>query len=446
MAATAALLRAGLARGLVVPLRHREELLGALFLASPSENLLDPERVAFVVGASARFAQGLSLAGSFAAREQLRIADRLGSSGTLAAGVAHEINNPLTAVIANLEFASMAVTELVEDLPATTRTTDLVESLTDAMEAADRVKDLVVDLGVFSHIAEFRHGPVDVERVLGSTLRLVQDELRQRARLVTEYGNVSAAEANDSGLAQVFLNLLLNAVQAIPEGSADDHEVSVITSQDATGRVVIEVRDTGSGMAPDVLRNIFTPFFTTRPVGLGVGLGLAICQRIVTGFGGEIAVTSRPGDGTSFKVSLPAAGESLPEPSGSFVSILPPRPGRVLVIDDDVMVGATVERLLSAEHDVEFCSSATDALKVIAAGNRFDVILCDVLMPVLTGVDFYEELARVDHAQLERVVFLTDSAFKVPTRDFLASLPNAQLEKPFDARQLRAVVNGRVRP
>jgi PAS domain S-box-containing protein len=376
------------------------------------------------------------------AHAQLMVSDRMASVGALAAGVAHEINNPLAAVLANLDLAIEEAGHLASEAATLS---DLKESLEQGREAAERVRQIVKDLKVFSRAEEDRRGPVDTQKVIESTLRMAWNEIRHRARLVKVYGTVPYVEGNESRLGQVFLNLVVNAAQAIPEGHADTNQITLTTSVDPSGRVLVEVRDTGPGIAADTLKNLFTPFFTTKPAGVGTGLGLAICQRIVNGLGGEIAVESQVGVGTAFKVFLlPAQGAevkntSVPVPAPSS------RRGRVLLIDDDEMICGLLRRILSKEHDVTVMINAAGALDCIAAGRRFDVILCDMMMPVVTGIDFYERLVQAVPEQAERVVFLTGGAFTVRAREFLDHVPNPRVEKPFSMQNLRALVNGRVR-
>ena len=197
-------------------------------------------------------------------------------------------------------------------------------------------------------------------------------------------------------------------------------------------------------MPPETLAKLFSPFFTTKAVGVGTGLGLAICHRIVTGIGGEIAVASELGVGTTFKITLPASqGEPealVPLPVVAASS----RRGRVLLVDDDQMLGNAVGRSLSSQHDVKVLSSAQDALDCIVAGERFDIILCDMMMPVVTGMDFYERLRVSTRDQADRIVFLSGGAFTVGAREFLDRVPNVRLEKPFEVKELRALVNEHV--
>jgi two-component system, cell cycle sensor histidine kinase and response regulator CckA len=283
--------------------------------------------------------------------------------------------------------------------------------------------------------------------VLELAINMAFNEIRHRARLVKDYGEVPAVEADEARLGQVFLNLLVNAAHAIREGQVERNEIRVRTRTDRAGRAVIEIRDTGCGIAPDVLGRIFDPFFTTKAVGDGSGLGLAICHGVVAALGGEITVESEPGKGSVFRVALPPAplgsgtGAPASRARSSFES---DRRGRVLVIDDEAMLTTTIQRILH-KHEVTVAGSGREALEKIAAGADFEVILCDLMMPEMTGMDFHAELARLHPELLDRVVFLTGGAFTPAARAFLDGVPNDRLEKPFDPQNLRALVQRFVR-
>ena len=374
--------------------------------------------------------------------EQLLLSDRMASMGTLAAGVAHEINNPLACIMANLELAVMDVEERF-GLGADLR--DLRDELEDARSAAERIRNIVRDLKIFSRSHEEHTGPVDVPRVMDSTIRMAHNEIRHRARLVKDYGTTPAVEACESRLGQVFLNLIINAAHAIVEGHADGNEIRISTTTDEHGHVVISIADTGTGMPPDVLRRLFVPFFTTKPVGVGTGLGLSICHRIVAGFGGTIAVESEVGKGTTFRVSLPAArsGATEARPQAA-VDTTARRRGRILVVDDEPMIARVIQRTLSAEHDVVAVAGAREALERVRAGDPFDIILCDLMMPQMTGMELHAELTELALEHADRVIFMTGGAFTPAARAFLGGVSNQKLEKPFNAVLLRALINGRI--
>jgi PAS domain S-box-containing protein len=374
-------------------------------------------------------------------QEQLHISERMVSLGTLAAGIAHEINNPLAALIGNLDV-------LMEDMqrPPSQQfplSGFVDEVLRDVREAAEQVRLIVKDLKVFSRSDEDGRGPVDVQRLLESALRLAWNEVRHRARLVKEWQVVPPVIANEARLGEVFVNLIVNAAQAIPEGHADRNEIRLVTSLDGQGRVAIEVRDTGVGIPPEVRARIFDPFFTTKPVGVGTGLGLAICHRIVTELGGDITVASVPGEGTTFRVTLPIAPADRVAPGAAHVEReAARRRGAVMVIDDDLLVRSFVRRALSNEHDVSVESCGEDAFARIQSGERFDLILCDVMMPEMTGLELYDLISAASPEQAKRIVFITGGAFTGGIQRVLEATGNPRLDKPFHADRLRELVDG----
>jgi len=261
---------------------------------------------------------------SAAALARLALADRMSSAGTLAAGIAHELNSPLAYVCANLAFLADAVARVVAILsgaPPAPGDAELALQVHDAMRearsGADRMRAVVRDLKTFAGRDEDRQGPVDLLPVLDSCLNVAWNEIRDRARLVRELAPVPTVIGTDARLGQVFLNLVVNAAQAIPAGRPDDHEIRVSTWTSPDGRAAVEVRDTGQGIAEADLPRIFDPFFTTKDPGLATGLGLSICHAAVTALGGAIEVETSPGRGSSFRVLFPAAGAAGGTPARS---------------------------------------------------------------------------------------------------------------------------------
>ena len=375
------------------------------------------------------------------ANEQLLISDRMASIGMMAAGVGHEINNPLSAVVASLEMAAADLAALGREI-GPDKLGDLPDEINEAYEAAQRVRQIAGDLKVFSGGQAEENGPVDVEHVLESAVRMAWNQVRHRARIVKHYAPVPLANGVEPRLGQVFLNLLVNAAQAIPEGGADRHEIRLTTRVDAEGRIVADIEDTGSGIPPHVMAQLFTPFVTTKPVGVGTGLGLSICQRLMTAMGGSIWADSTVGQGTVFHVALPpAAATSAPSaPEAETAATAIPAKARILVIDDEDMIGMILRRVLKG-HDVTVLTNAKDALAQIASGTRYDAIICDLMMPVMNGIEFHQALSRQFPDQVDAVMFLTGGAFTKETAAFLDSVPNTRLEKPFDAKNLRALVD-----
>jgi two-component system cell cycle sensor histidine kinase/response regulator CckA len=392
---------------------------------------------------------------------QARLAqtDRLTSLGTLAAGVAHEINNPLAYVLLNLGYVLDELPKLLQGQPhraspdGKDHEREILLAIDHARGGAERIRDIVRGLKTFSRPENETRSPLDVTQVLDATMAMVANEIRHRAKLVKEYFQVPEVIANEARLGQVFLNLLLNAVQALPDEPSRPNEIRVTVRSPGLDRVLVEVRDNGVGIAPQVRGRIFEPFFTTKPVGIGTGLGLAICHGIVTSLGGTLTFESEVGKGTAFRVELPGANRSIGGPASSrSVSIETPSKaftpgparGRILVIDDEPIVCFSLERLLSKEGEVIAVTSARQALAFIQSGERFDAILCDLMLPDVDGPAFYAEVRKLDPQQVERMVFVTGGVFTVRARDFLASVPNPRLGKPFDIDALLALVRERI--
>jgi PAS domain S-box-containing protein len=229
------------------------------------------------------------------------IRDRLAALGTLAAGVGHQINNPLASLVSNLNFVQTALGDAVDR--------EVSEALGDAMEAAARVTRVVRDLKGFSRSEDALADAtaVDLAEVLGAVIRLARAEIERGARLVLDVGELPPVRGSGPRLGQVFLNLLVNAAQSMPPRPREENEVR-LTARSVGNRVRVEIRDNGAGLSPDRQARIFDPFVTLDQDGGGAGLSLAICHRIVTGVGGEIEVQGEEGAGTLFRVLLPVAG------------------------------------------------------------------------------------------------------------------------------------------
>jgi CheY-like chemotaxis protein len=373
----------------------------------------------------------------------------------MAAGVAHEINNPLAAVIANMDYVAESLLQRANILGGGA-TGDLASfdarafeevrgALNEARDAAQRVRIIVRDLKIFSRSpSEDGVGAVDVKAVMDSAIGLAWNEIRHRASLSKDYAVTPPVAANEGRLGQVFLNLLVNAAQALPEGLAEQNVIRVDIRVEAD-RIVTSVSDTGPGIPADIIGRIFDPFFTTKAVGVGTGLGLAICRRIVTDMGGELTVESQVGKGATFRVALPTAAEEARSMPAAPVEVPQDwRRGRVLVVDDEQMLVSIVTRILSRDHDVVATVIAKDALAMFESGERFDLILCDLMMPDMTGMDLHKRVMSIAPDQAARFIFLTGGAFTEAARTFLADPPKEHIEKPFDLSNLRAIVRRHV--
>ncbi|HEX6839573.1 MAG TPA: ATP-binding protein [Polyangia bacterium] len=364
------------------------------------------------------------------AQHQLLLADRLAALGMLVAGIGHEINNPAA-------YVSLGVQQIARHLRAARTQSDAEQRATlervlpildDVAAGVHRIAEIVGELKLFARNPDVdAPGPIDLNAIVRSAAALVQAELRSRARLQLELGELPPAPGSWARLSQVVLNLLINAAQAIPPGNADANQV-VVRTERAGDELRIIVGDSGVGIAAPALSRIFDPFYTTKPVGEGTGLGLAISYDIVRRLGGTISVESEVGRGTRFAVCLPrvevAPAVTARLPAGGATS------GTVLVVDDERPLATAIARELAARMQVELVHSGGDALRALGR-DRFDAVLCDLRMPDLSGAEVYRRTAARDREQAARFVFITGVAGAAREAEFLRQAGRPVLEKPF---------------
>jgi PAS domain S-box-containing protein len=374
--------------------------------------------------------------------------ERLATVGSLAAGVAHEINNPLAYVIANVQYALEAITQSQSEmLPGLGDEHDrkralLKEALLEANEGARRVQRIVADLKTLARQGDDRVEPIDVERTLHWAIGVTMAEIRHRARLIRNFEPVAEVRGDEARLGQVFVNILLNAAQAIEPGQSAENEIIVNTCL-RDGRVLIEVLDTGPGIPTELLTKIFDPFFTTKPRGIGTGLGLSICHEIIASMRGTLTGSNRSTGGARFVVELPAmreaqiqAGATMKRLSKSHVP--PEQRARILVIDDETLAAKALARILR-EHTVEIADHAPSGLNLLLQGE-YDVIFCDLMMPELSGMAVFAEVERKRPAAASRMVFITGGTFTEEARTFAARHADRCLFKPFDSTLVKETV------
>ncbi len=374
-------------------------------------------------------------------RERMVMTERLASLGTIAASVGHEVNNPLTFVLINLDFMRDELPELLAASPHRDRVLELLKVLRDTRDGAKRASDIVTELKAFSRTDDDEPREIDVLAVLRSSIRVASTELRHHARVLEEWGPLPRVRGSASRLGQVFLNLLVNAAQAIPAGAADRNEVRIRTGTSESGEAVIEIRDTGCGIPDELMKRIFEPFFTTKPIGQGTGLGLAICVKIIRDLGGRLEVSSVPHEGTTFTVVLP------PQSVSGHGSQAPAAPSsrrlqtshRVLVVEDDRRVAEALSRLLR-NYAVTIARNGDEALGR-CRNEQFDAIVCDLMMPKRTGWELHDTLLAEAPALARRMIFVTAGAARPDAQNFLNRVDNPVLEKPFDANELKRLVS-----
>jgi PAS domain S-box-containing protein len=370
------------------------------------------------------------------AEAHLARSERLASVGMMAAGVAHEINNPLAYILNNVDFA-------LKQLSSSSGTgqvdAEALSALAEAREGAVRVRDVVKDLRTFSRVGDEQPQWVEVREVLDSSLNIARRQILECAKLEVDFSTQREVRANRSRLGQVFLNLLVNACEAIEPGDPEGNTISV-GCRENDEFVEVTVRDTGVGIPPGDIHRIFDLFYTTKPVGVGTGLGLSICHDLVEALGGSIHVTSDVGRGTQFRVLLPCAEaqpstrRSVPEDANVWT-----RARRMLVVDDDPLVARSVRRLLGDRQDVTLVNDGASALAELRRSS-YDVVLCDVAMPGMDGITVLEAAHTERLSAAHRFVFMTGSLFSQEWRQRMNAVRAPCVAKPLDIAELTAAV------
>ncbi|HTM20065.1 MAG TPA: ATP-binding protein, partial [Kofleriaceae bacterium] len=368
-------------------------------------------------------------------------AERLAALGTLAAGIAHEINNPLTYVRLNL---GRLISFEAAQRPRTPDHLHRLEILNECREGVGRVEAIVRDLRLFARAEEGEDKAVRLVDAVEAAIRMAEHEIRPRARLAREFRAQPVVRGNEGRLVQVFLNVLVNAAQAIEEGHAHLNRIRVSVSVDERGWGIVEVTDSGGGMSEDVRKRAFEPFFTTKAPGAGTGLGLSLCQSVVARLGGTIDVEAGDEEGTMVRVALPPAELVEPAPTpearrATIEEVTTPR-RRILIVDDEREIAAAVAAILAPHHDVSVAGSGREAIEILRRDDDFDLILCDVTMPEIGGREVYELLRLTRPPLAERIVFMTGGAYTPQAARFISSVPNPTIEKPFDIDELLSAV------
>ena len=349
---------------------------------------------------------------------QLIHAGKLAAVGQLAGGVAHEINNPASYVAMSHAVLARQVTKLrtlleqggllAGENPEIAQLFSTMESaLGDASEGMQRIRAVVRDLRTFSRMDDEAMEAVPLNEVVLAACNLARHEIRYRAELITTLGDVPHVRGNRGRLGQVLMNLLVNAAQAIPEGSEEPQHIRIATRREG-GRAVLSVEDSGPGVPDQLKSRIFEPFFTTKPPEIGTGLGLSLVAEIVRRHEGTIEVGVGQYGGARFEIGLPlfeAGSQALSAESSQRETPAPAR-ARILLIDDDGILLRSVQTLLEPEHEVVTALGGADGLTILERDQDFDVVLCDLLMPRVDGVAVFSVLEKTAPQLAERVVFL----------------------------------------
>jgi len=393
--------------------------------------------------------------------------DRLRTVGRLAAGLAHDVNNPLTFVLANLESlreshqamrrfirklrVDLATREAItphsfEQMAADANLQEMIDDaadmLTDCHKGMHRIQDIARSLGTFSRADEGQAELLDITRIVDDACAMVFNQIRYRARLVKRYEPVPMIGAYPGRIAQALVNLLTNAAEAIEGGAYAQHKIVVSTSV-VDEQVVVSVSDTGTGIGDEHRDRIFTPGFTTKAHSGGMGLGLSACQRIANDHGGRLDVQHLPDGGTCFALVLPFdTGLTIIERrrESQPISETPLNRSRLLIIDDDAMVLSALRRRLQGRYEVVTVLGGVDALAHLSEDPLFDSIICDLMMPEVDGKSLYDAIEKEHPELVDRIVFMSGGAFTPRLRKFASAVSNPVLQKPVSRDDLEAMI------
>ncbi len=370
---------------------------------------------------------------------------RLAAIGEIAAGIAHEVNNPAASTLTNLELLHSDLRKLAEEVRKPDRSaaslvaameqfcTEARESVRDSLEGIQRIAFIVKGLRGFARIDGDDVDSLDINEVVHTAGNLVRHQIRHVARLEFDLQAGERLPASRGRLIQVVLNLLLNSAQAIEEGGGG---VILVSTSSTSDGILLRVEDDGPGVPPEMAQRVFDPFFTTKGADRGTGLGLSVCADIIHRHRGTFRLCKGKLAGACFEATIPLQTGLLPRITPT--SSLPPSgpPLRILVIDDEVMLIRAYRRLLGRQHDVVAAYGGEEALAVLACDQAFDLILCDLMMPGTDGAGVYEGLQQTYPELLGRVVFSSGGPTSARAQEFLRRPGVVCLDKPISSEAL----------
>ncbi len=397
---------------------------------------------------------------------QLHAADKMRSLGQMTAGVSHEINNPLAALLPCLELLSERFGDLRQhiakgngsaayqmselDERVQRALVDIPDLLQDAQVAGRQIKAVVAEMRFFAHPGESKGERAQLDSVLNEAMGLIAREVRFKARLEQDIDYAPTLVVDRALLSQAVLNILINASQAVDFGGKGDDWIRIKTYR-SEGGVAVEISNSGPPIPDELALKVFEPFYTTKEPGAGVGLGLSIAYETVRRHGGFIEVCK--GTPTTFKIWLPLdTGKALvsipplsvPRSEDPVQSVRGRAPPRILIVDDERLVRNGFRRVLDRRYEVALASGGEEAYHMIAEKD-YDVILCDLLMPKVTGMQLYQRVLSAKPVAAERFAFLTGGTACVEARDFLQHVGNPRAFKPLDNDELLTFVGRAVR-
>lgn len=364
--------------------------------------------------------------------QQSQAQSRLASVGQMAAGMAHEINNPLTAVIG---FADLL---LNRSLPV-----DIREDIETISKASQRVSDILRRMLTFARQYKPERKYLDINEILENTIGIRAYTMETSNIHVTRQlePELPMTMIDGGQIQQVFLNIIINAEQSMK--LAHNNGNLIVKTEKVNGTINISFKDDGPGISREDLQQIFDPFFSTKEVGQGTGLGLSICHGIISEHGGGIYAESELGSGTTFTVELPIIAEVMTADSTALPTNEPNgvADAKILVVDDELLVRQVLTRALNDEgYEVEAVTSANDALDRLDSQD-YDLVLLDVKMPGMNGIEFYENMQKTNPASAEKVLFITGDVMGMDTNSYFSTNNVPYITKPFNIDKLKSEIN-----
>jgi signal transduction histidine kinase/CheY-like chemotaxis protein len=377
-------------------------------------------------------------------------AEKMASVGLLTAGVAHEINNPLAFLLPNFTLLEDLCNRLQDGEAKQKQPTieEMLQLIAECREGLQRIRNIIQELGLFARKGDAVTESIALPRIVESILKLFSSQLRV-ARISLDLADVPAVAANAGQLRQVIMNLLLNATQAIPDEKKDG--LITINAKQYGERVELTVKDNGVGIPAEDLSKVFDPFFTTKDVGQGTGMGLAISRQLVERMSGSIEVESEEGEGTMVLLTLPMWDEEKEKemeqaeaPAAKQRTIKHKRGEQVslLVVDDEPVFLASIKRVLAPRYEIACTQSGAATLEWLDQHDAPDVVLCDLIMPEMSGIELYHAIRERFPDVAERVIFITGGAITQEAREFMESEQHRVVEKPLDVKEIVEVIEG----
>lgn len=387
-------------------------------------------------------------------QKHLMHTERLVAVGQLAAGVAHEINNPASFLLANLqvifehmaELKAMSVElrglsrieeyrKVFDDYEFEWKLDESLQMMVDNVRGIERIVNIVRDLRAFSSHSPQNNEIINLRDIIDLACKISANAIRHNGEMEVEIEEDLPPIVGDAGkISQVLINLLINAGHAIAKTERESHKVSIRAFHEHD-KLKIIIRDTGCGIPPSIQEKIFIPFFTTKSSKEGTGMGLALSADIIRQHRGSLTLLDSSSDGSSFIIELPpsetdAIQKTTANSTTTDQKIVTPRKLRILVVDDEPALLRAMKRGLSIHHKIVVASDGEEALEILKSDNNFDTIICDLMMPKIDGVDVFYELKEISPELAKKMIFCTGGAITNRTRDFRMSAKNKFFDKP----------------